>query len=240
MKVPKAAALKCFAMCLALSLACAAARAQSRDTSKDEFRIDNRTRSLEVVKAERSGDQLVLTVRNNYAQPLTGLVVSPKKGATGGFSYWGEGEALAPGETRTESFHMRAGGESRDLIILAAFLADCTIDGDPEAAKEEQAQRRGEKEQNEKALALVGKALDSPKFDARKSLDRLERDLHALAESAARAPWQEGRTRRVSHSTFVWARVAGIRKAFDADNGFDVRGALTRLRALLEARRNSC
>ena len=238
MKVTAAAALKCFVLCLALSHACAQARAQSRDASKGEFLIVNRTRSLEVVKAERSGDQLVLTVRNNYAQPLTGLVVSAQRGSKASFSY--TAQALPPGKTLTESFRLYADRKTHEVVLLAAFLADCTVDGDPEAVREERAQRRGEREQNEKALALVGKALDSPKFDARKSLDRLERDLQALAESAARAPWQEGHARRLSHSTFVWARVAGIRKAFDADNGFDVRGALARLRALLEARRNSC
>lgn len=232
---------KLLSVCLALSLAPApSARAAAQGAARDELKVVNRTRSLEVVGVERAEGSLSVTFRNNYAQPLTGLVVSVQRGTTNGLSYWGEGKALAPGATRTESFALFDGRETRELVVLAAFLQDCTIDGSPEAVREEQAQRRGEKAQNEKLLALVTRTLDSPKFDPRRSLEELERDLHRLAELTSRSPREEGHSRRVSHSTFVWARVMDIGKALKADKAFDVRAALTQLRNSLEARRNSC
>lgn len=238
LRVLPAAVRKVFLVCAALSLACAAAAAQR--PSRDELKVVNHTRSLEVLSVEHRKDELLLTFRNNYAQPLTGVVVSTLKGWRDGVAYPSRGERLAPGATRTASFYLPESKRTREVVVLAAFLEDCTIDASPEFAAGEQARRAAEKEQNEKSVALLAQTLGAPDFEPRRSLDRLEREAHALADKAADAKRDEVYSSRLSAGTFLWSKVMDVQKALKADKGFDVRGALTNLKALLEAKRNSC
>lgn len=214
-------------------------RTQAQNLPTDNLRIINKTSSLEVINVERSKAFLTLTFRNNYTQPVRGLVVSAQKGSTAIVSFTNRPELLSPGATYTESFGLFSKKVSRDVIVLAAFLEDCTMDGDPETIKTEEAERRGEKIQSEKLLALITKSLDSP--DAVEStLNRTERAVSALTEKTSRDQRKEGYGRRVSISTFVLVRIRMLQQAYREDANVDIREGLIRLKDILEAKRTSC
>lgn len=215
-----------------------AVRAQEQSTGG--VRVLNRTRSLEVVGVEQGEGSLLLTFRNNCPRRVTGLVVSAQEGSTGTVLSPKQDEMIAPGETREESFLLLPGKKTRDVVILAAFLEDCTMDGDPETVKKEEAGRRGERKLNEKLLAMVSKVLGSPKFDGPKSLDKLERETASLAERTSRSPWEEGYARRVSLANFALAKIRGLQRVHREGAKFDLKEELLSLRSLLEAKRNSC
>ncbi|MGH9873310.1 MAG: hypothetical protein ACRD9S_12720 [Pyrinomonadaceae bacterium] len=163
-----------------------------------------------------------------------------QKGSTNMVSFPNSKEMIAPGATREEAFLLFPDRVTREVVILAAFLVDCTIDGEPETVKKEEAERRGEKKLNERLLAVVNKVLDSPEFEDMKSLNKLERELASLAEKTSRASSEEGYVRRVSLSTFALSKIWDLQKVLKEGAKPNIKEELINFRSLLEAKRTSC
>lgn len=212
--------------------------ATAQESSTANLRIINRTRSLEVIKVERDDSSVYLTFQNNYDKNVSGVVVSPQKGSTEMIPFANQNEIIAPGRTHRQSFMIYPSRQTRDIVVLAALLEDCSIDGDPKTIDDLKAQRRGEKAQSEKLLALITKFLNVPNVDS-KTLDKLERELSELANVTSHASGEEGYEARVSSTAFVLVRVRLLQEARKRGS-VDIRNELVHLANGLEAKKRSC
>jgi hypothetical protein len=134
-------------------------------------RLQNRTRSFEVLQIKLEDRGVVLTLKNGYTKNITAFAVSVNRSSTQTDFLYSEGEdwsGIAPGAVHTINVGMErssnpevAAQEGINIRVLAVVFDDRTSDGDQKMAAEILDMREGSKIQLTRIIGLVDRELKS-------------------------------------------------------------------------------
>jgi hypothetical protein len=169
----------------AIKVKVVSARIEALDVST----IVNRTKSLEVVRAQKESDDYVFEVKNISSKSIVGLRVR------GRGSYFAEARPImAPGERLLTGYKVRTDGwqdplnppldpaERPGTLVADVVFQDQTFEGDKAFALETAAGRQAKRAQWGRLARLVREALATSRSDGKVNLESLREQISALNE----------------------------------------------------------
>jgi hypothetical protein len=156
--------------------------------------VTNSTKALRVIKVEQSGQEVTVTLRNEYDRRVAdyriGFLRSLSTNSTliedsNVTNYFGAPGAIEPGATFKVSFTYPAHADfvRREVVISAVLFEDLSSDGDIENAVKMAAERLGEKFEIERLIPVLQSVLDLPESDLAAHLGRFDKELETQVPS---------------------------------------------------------
>ena len=156
----------------------------------------NKTRNVQILQANRAGNELALSIKNNYAQKITAFVLKVGRfRITEDFVIAEDPNevGIQPRQAFARSYPLPSDHASEPVVIQAVVLEDKTGDGDPIIYEDVRDTRLGQAVQIKRALKVLDKyvydtpdvehmrteilaALDSPEPDTIKAI----KDIRAV------------------------------------------------------------
>jgi hypothetical protein len=168
--------------------------------------IINKTKAIEVISVEEARDQYLLSLRNNSSKNITVLnIYVPKRGGKSGKTAQTlpdrplipSGQVyetvvhIGRGGRRTPQGYVRDEPEQTKIVIGAVLFDDLTYEGEIETAVRVAADRRGQKIQIARLVALIDKAIESPDQVLSSVIGDLRKEVVGLSEEPEQAVMQE-------------------------------------------------
>ena len=157
----------------------------SRSRILDSSEIENGTRAIELVRAEKARDHYRLLLKNISSKNIVGLSVK------GGLSSVSNGTLIAPGQVYTMGFSDYGWRPAQEpgsveqtptLVIANVVFADLTYEGEKEFAIKVAASRQAVRIQWARIVPLLQAALEGLRQDREKALNDLRQQVSALGE----------------------------------------------------------
>ena len=145
-----------------------------------ELPVVNKTRSLEVVRVEKSLDRYKLSLKNMSDRNVT--MISFTGGSISFLLSRGK-SGLAPGATYELERHLGPNVEKDGITIFTVVFDDFTFEGDPKVAWDFLAEREGIRLQLPHVLRLIEQALEVSDADLPAAFEKLEAQLWAIPEA---------------------------------------------------------
>ena len=168
-----------------ISVKVVSARIRALDVSS----IVNKTKSLELVRAQKERDAYVFEVKNISSKHIVALRTR------GGTSHFAGARALiAPGERFVTGYEERSDGwkdplnpapdpaERPRTLVADVVFQDLTFEGDKAFALETAASRRGQRAQWGRMAPLLKEALAASRPEGKGNLENLRQQISALSE----------------------------------------------------------
>jgi len=144
------------------------------------IQVANRTRSIQVVTAERNESSIHIILRNNSNKAVDGLQVRVGDVAIQ-TEFQGTDFTFPSGSVHEENYPTQQDSRNSGVVVLCAVFEDGSSEGAPKYIKQIEDTRFGEKIQTERALLLIDKALTHSNINS-EVLDNLKRDLSSLPD----------------------------------------------------------
>jgi hypothetical protein len=168
-------------LCVGMLIVAGPSRPQS--ATKSDFKIINKTSTLEVLSVQPTGNNMqVILLKNASSKPLNGYAVAASNGRITKDISSGD-RVIAPGQS--DELEIPIDLTRPDITILAAMFADGSIEGDEPVVVELREWRLALKKQLSRSLLVLDATLTSPDVDAEKALDRLESQFSSLDPESA-------------------------------------------------------
>lgn len=154
---------------------------------RDQLKINNKTKSLEVVEVRAADpDFLIIVLKNVSAVDINGFEVNIQHHARIKGDTSVGGWVISPGATHDLTIPVRYA--LSEIEILAAMFADGNIEGDPTAVKDLKQWRSELQKHLLRVLPLLERALESPDVNSLEALDRLESQISSLSSDSETQP----------------------------------------------------
>jgi hypothetical protein len=144
------------------------------------IQVANRTRSIQVVTAERDETSIHVVLENTSNKAVEGLQVRVGDVAIQ-TEFQGADIAFSPGSVHEETYPIQQDSRNRGVTVLCVVFADGSSEGAPKYIKQIEDTRFGEKTQTRRALLLIDKALAHSNINA-EVLENLKRDVSSLRD----------------------------------------------------------
>lgn len=186
---------------------------------------NNRTSGFQVVDMQVRGNQLQLSLRNNYSKNITAYTISVGNvRAEEDFIY--SNRVIAPGEVYTVNTPISSSDPSTS--ILAVVFEDGTSDGEASVAAAIRDRRQGEKAQLTRILPLIENALRLSDSELPRALSELPSRISSLPAIASAGRSREFRSGLRNGSEDALRTIQRISQATDYLN---LREELIRIQA---------
>ena len=154
---------------------------KTRPRRQADFQVKNRAEGLQIVSSETVGNNLRLSLRNNYSKNITAYTVSVGNlKMQEDFIY--SDRVIAPGTDYTLNIPIPSSGSNTN--VLAAVFDDQTSDGDSTLSTAIKERRRGEKIQLTRILPLLQHTLSLPSPVPMEALNNLKSQISSLPEAS--------------------------------------------------------
>jgi hypothetical protein len=169
-------------------------------------KIINKTKAIEVISVEEARDQYLLSLRNNSSKNITVLnIYVPSRGGSASQTAQSlpDRSLIPSGQVYETVVHIGRGGrrtpqgyipdepEQTKIVIGAVLFDDSTYEGEIETAVRVAADRRGQKIQIARLVALINKMIEGQDQDVSTIIENLRKHVVALSEEPEQAVMQE-------------------------------------------------
>jgi hypothetical protein len=159
----------------------------TRSLQDSPFRVENKTKAFEVLRAEVVQDFLKLQLKNVSTTPINGYVLSLGNGGMIQTDYTIGGHEIAPGQVEEQliplsEMTVTSAIPQQEVVILAVVFNNRTSDGDSQAATVILNRRQGLKAQLERFLPLLDETLLTPDANLHGALSGLKSHVTSLVE----------------------------------------------------------
>lgn len=142
------------------------------------IQIENKTQSIEVVRAETNETSVHISLRNNSNKSVDGLQTRIGNVAIQ-TEFLGAGVTFPAGSVHEATFPIQADMDKRPVTLLCVTFEDGSSEGDPKYIRQIENKRLGERIQTKRALLLIDQALSRSEVNA-ETLESLKRDISVL------------------------------------------------------------
>ena len=169
-------------------------------------KIINKTKAIEVISVEEARDRYLLLLRNNSSKNITVLnIYVPSRGGSASQTAQSlpDRPLIPSGQVYETLVHIGRGGrrtpqgyvpdepEQTKIVIGAVLFDDSTYEGEIETAVRVAADRRGQKIQIARLVALIDKIIEGQDQDVSTIIGNLRNHVMALSEEPDQAVMQE-------------------------------------------------